>query len=103
MLFGDLPGPSERAEILEAVVRPKRKGGAWPLAGQLTGLAEGDACKGYSGADLESLVRRAGMLAVKRKSNAVELGDFEEAARHVKPSVGSMERYRRLGEKLGRM
>ena len=103
MLFVDLPGPSERAEILEAVVRPKRKGGAWPLAGQLTGLAEGDACKGYSGADLESLVRRAGMLAVKRKSNAVELGDFEEAARHVKPSVGSMERYRRLGEKLGRM
>jgi len=45
--------------------------------------------EGYSGADLEELVREAGMAALKRDIDAKEvtLADFEKALSSVRPSI----------------
>ncbi|KAF2152890.1 AAA-domain-containing protein [Myriangium duriaei CBS 260.36] len=100
LLFIDLPGPGERAEILEALVRQKRKaGGVWPMQMELDKLANG--CKDFSGADLGALVRKAALEAVKRQSSEVSIGDFEKALPEVHASVTSMERYERLKKKFG--
>ncbi|KAF2222850.1 P-loop containing nucleoside triphosphate hydrolase protein [Elsinoe ampelina] len=101
LLFVDLPGPDERAEILEALVGPKRKRGRWPGEVELAALARGSSCDGYSGADLDSLTRKAGLMALRRRSGEVVLEDFEKAVGEVKPSVGGMERYERLKGRFG--
>jgi len=43
--------------------------------------------EGYSGADLKSLVREAGLLAISRGSEKIEIKDFNEALQRVKPSL----------------
>ncbi|KAG8626148.1 hypothetical protein KVT40_006549 [Elsinoe batatas] len=101
LLFVDLPGPEERAEILEALVGPKREKGHWPGEVELAALARGNRCDGYSGADLDSLTRKAGLMALRRRSGEVNLEDFEKAVGEVKPSVGGMERYERLKGRFG--
>ncbi|PNS21078.1 hypothetical protein CAC42_3415 [Sphaceloma murrayae] len=101
LLFVDLPGPEERAEILEALVAPRRKKGRWPGEGELGILARSSKCERYSGADLDSLTRKAGMMALRRRSDEVEMADFESAVREVKPSVGSMDRYEKLKGRFG--
>ncbi|KAF4547875.1 Ribosome biogenesis ATPase RIX7-like protein [Elsinoe fawcettii] len=100
-LYVDLPGPEERVEILEALVAPKRKKGTWPGVEELAEMARAEQCKGYSGADLDSLVRRAALMALRRGSGMVEMGDFEGAVKEVKPSVGSMEKYDKLRKRFG--
>ncbi|TKX23821.1 ATPase-like protein 11 [Elsinoe australis] len=101
LLFVDLPGPEERAEILEALVGPKRRRGAWPGVEELAQLARSERCERFSGADLDSLTRKAGMMALRRRSGSVLLEDFEGAVKEVKPSVSSMERYEGLKERFG--
>ena len=58
---------------------------------------------GYTGADLESLVREAAMLALREdiNSNEVCLEHFREAMKKVRPSVsrGDQERYKQIEEK----
>ncbi|GAB7361154.1 hypothetical protein MBLNU230_g1188t1 [Neophaeotheca triangularis] len=91
-LFVDLPGPEERVEILKTVMRSK------PVEepeGVLE-LMRRDACHGYSGADIESLMRKAGQAALKRRDTVMRVRDFEVAVGAIKGSVGSMERYRKL-------
>ena len=89
LLFVDLPGDDERAEILQTLVRNL----GVDFGPTLEGLARG--CEGFSGADLGSLVRRAGYYAIKR-DDAIRVDDFVEAKKQVKPSVGDRRKYERL-------
>ncbi|KAH0565823.1 hypothetical protein GP486_000771 [Trichoglossum hirsutum] len=110
LLFVDLPGEDERVEILKtlAVIRKT------PLAPDvsLEIIAKHERCEGFSGADLESLLRAAGVAALRRdllreetsggiadenvKKIMVNRKDFEDALGKVRPSVTDQEKYRRL-------
>ncbi|KAI5291180.1 hypothetical protein KEM52_000232 [Ascosphaera acerosa] len=89
LLFVNLPQPDERVEILRTLVRKL------PIdwSPELADLARG--CDGYSGADLGSLVRRAGYAAIKRR-DMIQFADFVAARAHVRPSVSDLKRYERL-------
>jgi len=93
-LFVDLPGASERVEILKALIRNK------PIPAEVADIAALDACHGYSGADLESLIRKAGQHALKNGKYKVEKDDFEFAVQSIKGSVGSMDKYYKLRDKF---
>ncbi|KAI9811433.1 MAG: hypothetical protein M1827_005416 [Pycnora praestabilis] len=93
LLYVDLPGPRERAEILQTLTRK--------LPGMQSGLFKvAERCEGFSGADLESLLRQAGISAIGRGS-LIEIEDFERALGKIRPSVGDMRKYERLKGKLG--
>jgi ribosome biogenesis ATPase len=89
LLFVNLPGPSERAEILQTLIRNL------PIEfnDQMRALAE--SCEGYSGADIGSLLRRAGYSAIKRR-DIIRFEDFVAAREHIRPSVTDMRKYERL-------
>jgi ribosome biogenesis ATPase len=93
-LFVDLPGASESVEILRALIRNK------PIPAEVANIAALDACHGYSGADLESLIRKAGQHALKNGKYKVEKDDFEFAVQSIKGSVGSMDKYYKLRDKF---
>lgn len=89
LLFVNLPGPTERAEILQTLIRNL------PIEynDQMRALAE--SCEGYSGADIGSLLRRAGYSAIKRR-DMIRFEDFMTAREHIRPSVTDMRKYERL-------
>jgi ribosome biogenesis ATPase len=89
LLFVDLPGEDERVEILQTLIRNLKI----PFDEDVAAIARG--CEGFSGADLESLLRRAGYAAIKR-NDVIHLQDFETARRLVRPSVGDGKKYDRL-------
>ena len=89
LLFVDLPGKEERVEILQTLAR--NLGIAFTDA--IAHVAR--ACEGFSGADLESLLRRAGYAAIKR-DDVIMFEDFEKAKESVRPSVGDRRKYDRL-------
>ena len=98
-LFVDLPGPNERVEILRALIRNK------PYPENVAEIVRGDACTGYSGADIGSLMRYAGQHALKRDPSddcKVGMQDFEYAVQAVRGSVVNMEKYYRLRDKFAR-
>lgn len=99
-LFVDLPGADERVEILRALIHGPGAAhkGAWPE--NIEEIARSPKCDGYSGADLGALLRKAGQNALRRRSGAVELVDFEHAVAFVKASVSSMDRYDAMKEKF---
>jgi ribosome biogenesis ATPase len=85
LLFVDLPGAEERVEILQTLVQDR--GIEW-----FEGLGDvARSCEGFSGADLGSLVRRAGYEAIRR-DDAMRAEDFKVARRLVKPSVVKQDR-----------
>ncbi|RMZ72661.1 ribosome biogenesis ATPase RIX7 [Pyrenophora seminiperda CCB06] len=96
LLYVKLPKPEERVDILRALIR--QRGVINP---ELAEIARLDACKDFSGADLESLLRKAGQHALSRRGEMVELVDFEEAAKTLKPSVGDVKKYERLQDRFG--
>lgn len=89
LLFVNLPSPLERVEILQTLVRKL------PIEfnDDLRRLAE--ECEGYSGADLGSLLRRAGYMAIKRR-DTIKLEDFVAAKSFIRPSVTDMKKYEKL-------
>ncbi|MCJ1266344.1 hypothetical protein MMC22_006227 [Lobaria immixta] len=89
LLFVDLPGEDERVEILQTLSRNLRI----PFTEAIAQVARG--CEGFSGADLESLLRRAGYAAIKR-DDGIKLEDFLVARERVKPSVGDVKKYQKL-------
>jgi len=104
LLFVDLPGADERAEILCALVNGRRKTtvieNMWPENIFLGDLAKSEKCKGFSGADLDSLVRRAAQTALRRKGNVISQEDFVTAVGEVVPSVTGPDKYHRMKMKF---
>jgi ribosome biogenesis ATPase len=92
LLYVALPGPEERVEILKALIG--QRGGI--VDKELAAVGRLGCCESFSGADLESLLRRAGQHAMRRRSERVEESDFLEAAKTVRPSVGDVGRYEGL-------
>lgn len=100
-IYVGLPGVEERVEILKALMAAKsrgNKGGVWPAG--IEGIVRDSKCDGYSGADLEALLRQAGQSALKRHDNKVTIEDFQRAMEIVKKSVTSMKSYEMLGKKF---
>jgi ribosome biogenesis ATPase len=93
LLLVDLPGPEERVDILRTLVRKL------PIYFDVTEAAM--ACEGFSGADLESLVRRAGYAAIKRGDD-ITSDDLMNARAFIRPSVGDQRKYAKLKEKWGK-
>ncbi|KAK6459884.1 AAA ATPase [Scheffersomyces coipomensis] len=123
-LYIELPTSSERAEILRTLVRANNT----PLdeSVSLETVAEDERCRNFSGADLSSLVREAGVTALKKKffSNqridqldasgfyepeglddqiSVTIDDFDQALSSISPSVSDKDRsrYERLNKRMG--
>lgn len=96
-LFVDVPGKDERVEILRTITRNL------PINYSEAIAEVARSCEGFSGADLDSLLRKAGIAAIKRDDDVIKLEDFVHARDQVKPSVGKMERarYDKLVEKWG--
>ncbi|EFW23320.1 ribosome biogenesis ATPase [Coccidioides posadasii str. Silveira] len=94
LLFVNLPSENERVDILRTLVRK--------LTVEVTPEIEAlvRSCEGYSGADLGSLLRRAGYAAIKRR-DTIKLEDFVVAKTEIRPSVTDMRRYERLRREWG--
>lgn len=95
LLYVELPKPNERVDILRALIR--QRGVINP---DLAEVASKDECHNFSGADLESLLRKAGQHALRRRSDVVEMIDFEEAVPTIRPSVGDIKKYEKLRERF---
>lgn len=119
-LFIELPTATERLDILKTVIKVNKT----PLSSnvELSSIAHDERCRNFSGADLSSLIREAGVIALKKKffkSSKIEdedmmdqdidseilvtSDDFEQALNSVKPSVNDRDRakYDRLNKKMG--
>lgn len=94
-LFVNLPSPTERVEILRTLVRNLDI----EFGEDLRELAEN--CEGFSGADMGSLLRRAGYSAIKRR-DTIKFVDFAAAKEFVKPSVSDMKKYEKLRNTWGK-
>jgi ribosome biogenesis ATPase len=94
LLFVGLPGKTERVEILRALIKKTR------INPELAEFAARDECNQFSGADLKSLLHKAGTAMIKRRSNTVELTDFEAAVHHIRPSVDDISKYEKLKKRL---
>jgi len=126
LLYVDLPGPDERAEIVTTMTRRLPLGiieenevgrsvnsdsGKEVVMRELLELVRSVRCEGYSGADLASLVREAGVVALRRTlgtfdamnnstSDAMDggdeiivgLNDFLQALDKVPPSVSAVQK-----------
>lgn len=84
LVFVDIPNKASREKILEIHLRntPVDK-----KSDLIVDLAE--KTEGYVGADLEALIREAGLIALRRdiKSEKIETADFHSALEVVRPSV----------------
>lgn len=89
LLFVNLPSPTERVDILQTIVRNL----SIEFSEDLRKLAED--CEGFSGADLGSLLRRAGYSAIKRR-DTIKFEDFVAAKSFIRPSVTDLRKYEKL-------
>ncbi|KAF3480277.1 ribosome biogenesis ATPase RIX7 [Arthroderma uncinatum] len=89
LLFVNLPGRDERPEVLRTLVRNL----PIEMTEDLEELAR--SCEGFSGADLGSLLRRAGYSAIKRR-DTIKFEDFIAAKQQIRPSVTDMKKYESL-------
>lgn len=125
-LYIELPSPEERFEILKTLIRANNT----PIdtTVNLKTVADDERCRNFSGADLSSLVREAGVLALKRKffkgqeikelddsgyydvneddadaTIVVTAEDFDKSLSSIKPSVSDKDRlkYERLNKRMG--
>lgn len=123
-LYIELPSPEERLEILKTIVRSNNS----PLHSDvlLVSVSQDPRCRNFSGADLSSLVKEAGVSALKKKffTNQkiqdldksgfyqessdedkifITAEDFDYALSSIRPSVSDRDRvrYEKLNRKLG--
>lgn len=92
LLHVGLPGQDERVEILTALIRKT------PIDPSYAEIAR--TCTGFSGADLASLLRKAGMHALKRRAAKVEWEDFTAAQGQISPSVVDAAKYKKLEREM---
>ncbi len=101
LLFVGLPGVDDRVDILRTLVKRSLKG--VQFTDQMAEVAR--ACDGFSGADLEALLRRAGYAAIRkgRMSEGIALEDFQQAKDEVRRSVSDKDliRYEKLRVQWG--
>ncbi len=97
-----VPVPS--AEGRETILRIHTRG--MPLGDDVNLTALAESTKGYTGADLEDLVRRAGLLALRGDLNVehIDMATFEKARADTRPSVtAEMDAaYKKIQEELHR-
>ncbi|KAL1956977.1 hypothetical protein VTO42DRAFT_6466 [Malbranchea cinnamomea] len=94
LLFVNLPTEDERVDILRTLVRKM----PIDFNEELEALAR--SCEGFSGADLGSLLRRAGYSAIRRR-DTIKLEDFIAAKKEVRPSVVDLKKYEKLKRDWG--
>jgi len=94
LLFVDLPSEDERDQILQTMSRNL----SIPYTDAIAEVAR--SCTDFSGADLESLLRRAGYAAIKRNDD-IKVEDFIAAKKKVRPSVVDRKKYIRLRDLWG--
>lgn len=94
LLFVNLPNEEERVDILRTLVRKL----SIEFDDTLQALAR--TCEGFSGADLGSLLRRAGYAAIKRR-DTIKAEDFVTAKKEIRPSVVDMKKYEKLRRDWG--
>ena len=101
LIYVPPPDKKSRLEILKIHTRNV------PLADDVDLEKIAEMTEGYTGADLEALVREAVMSALREKFEArpVEMKYFLQAMKVVKPSLTKedIQRYERLGEQLKRI
>lgn len=95
LLYVELPKPTERVDILRSLIRQRGV-----INEALAHVASAETCNNFSGADLESLLRKAGQHALRRRSDVVEELDFLEAVHTIRPSVGDVGKYEALRERF---
>ena len=95
LLYVELPRPEERVDILRALIR--QRGVISEGLAEVGRMAE---CDNFSGADLESLLRKAGQHALRRKADVVEEVDLLGAMRTIRPSVGDVKKYEDLRKRF---
>lgn len=88
-LFVSLPTPTERVDILRTIVRNL----SIDFSEDLRKLAED--CEGFSGADMGSLLRRAGYNAIRRH-DTIKFEDFVAAKPFIQPSVTDLKKYEKF-------
>ena len=123
-LYIELPTPEERLEILKTLVRTNNS----PLHRNvdLNAISRDPRCGNFSGADLSSLVKEAGVWALKKRffqnqkiqeldssgfyedsigedDISITAEDFDHALSSIRPSVSDRDRmrYEKLNKKLG--
>lgn len=123
-LYIELPTPEERLEILKTLVRTSNS----PLHANvdLNAISRDSRCGNFSGADLSSLVKEAGVWALKKRffqnqkiqeldssgfyedsigedDISITAEDFDHALSSIRPSVSDRDRmrYEKLNKKLG--
>ncbi|KAF1838040.1 AAA-domain-containing protein [Decorospora gaudefroyi] len=95
LLYVELPSPEERVDILRALIRQREA-----FTSELAEIGLRDVCNSFSGADLESMLSKAGEHAMRRDAEMVEESDLIEAAKTVRPSVGDIKKYEKLKERF---
>jgi ribosome biogenesis ATPase len=95
LLYVELPKPDERVDILRALISQRGV-----INGALADIGSREVCNNFSGADLESLLRKAGQHALRRRADVVEEIDMMEAAKTIRPSVGDIKKYEKLRERF---
>jgi len=86
----ELPMPDERTRAEIFKVHTKRM----PLDKTVDIKELAKLTEGYSGADIENLVREAGMMAIRAGAKSVSMKMFLDAIKEIRPSAGSEERKR---------
>lgn len=93
VLFVGLPDAEERVDILRTLVRKLPN---FEYTAEIADIAR--QAEGFSGADLGSLLRKAGDNAVRRAASTIDVQDFLAARAEVRRSVGEedLRRYEAL-------
>jgi len=79
----EIPVPDEKARVEIFKLHAK----SMPLAKEMDMTEFAKKTDGYTGADIENVCREAGMSAIRRGVDKIEVSDFEAALSTVKPSV----------------
>jgi ribosome biogenesis ATPase len=94
LIYVGLPSKQERVDILRALIKKT------PINIELAKVAADDGCNNFSGADLASLLRKAGLTALRRGSDVVEYNDFKVAITHVRPSVQDPKKFEEMKKRF---
>jgi ribosome biogenesis ATPase len=101
LLYVGLPSTEDRVEILKTLARRSLKD--VQFTDRMAEVAR--ACSGFSGADLEALLRRAGYAAIRNGTVAdgIDLEDLQKAREEVRRSVSDKDliRYEKLRREWG--